>query len=287
MATGDNTNDIGIKVSQLGKSVENSKDYELLFSSSWPTLKIAFQGSFTIPDQAVDTIMFEHNLGYYPAFSLYYADDGFGVYASNYAGSERRIGINKTHLKFFTDTYRSGPLTIYYYIYLIDVELNFTAPKLDANSASSYYIKDYGFKIAKEGKDINSTDLRDYVIHSGTLTPTIHSVTTGNTLVIGEYSNTGEIVVKHDLGYVPYYYAFYKYIDYDSIYIPGIDRQNNYYFQVGGGHQTYPAIFITDVNSITVTLPAPTGVNSINSLGSIIVFKDPFELDLPIIETVF
>lgn len=282
MATGDNTNDIGIKVSQLGKSVENSKDYELLFSSSWPTLKIAFQGSFTIPDQTVDTIMFEHNLGYYPAFSLYYADDGYGVYASNYAGSERRIAINKTHLKFFTDNYRSGPLTIYYYIYLIDLELNFTAPKLDANSGSSYYIKDYGFKIAKEGKNINSTDLRDYVIHSGTLTPTIHSVTTGNTLVLGEFSNTGEIVVKHDLGYVPYYYAFYIYTD-EDIY----PQKNNYYFQVGGGHQTYPAIFIFDVNSIKVTLPPPTGLYSINSLGSIIVFKDPFELDLPIIETVF
>ena len=66
---------------------------------------------------------------------------------------------------------------------------------------------DYGIKIAKAGKDINSTNPRDYIYWSKLQTLSLYSkITTSITLPAGSQSAT--VTVNHNLGYRPHVWVF-------------------------------------------------------------------------------
>ena len=70
-------------------------------------------------------------------------------------------------------------------------------------------MSDYGMKVTKVGKDIASTDIRDWILHSDYSMFKYNSTLTGS-ITITAGNSTGSLEVTHNLGYVP---AFLVYVD--------------------------------------------------------------------------
>lgn len=64
-------------------------------------------------------------------------------------------------------------------------------------------------KVVKSGKDVNSTDLRDYYFHSKYAMFKIHDIYTGS-ISIASGAITGGISINHNLEYVPAYLVYLK-----------------------------------------------------------------------------
>jgi hypothetical protein len=196
--------DYGIKVSLTGYDVKTAADYQLLFSSGWPVLKIHAQGSFTVPDAGTDVTIFQHGLNYPPMFLVYDTGNNrsqlmwYPVY------------MNNTELKWYgAGTGMSGTRTLYYYIFRHDMTKNFTGTLLKSTEGSKTIGGQFGFKIAKPGKNVNSADYRDYVIHSSARSLQIHKMV--NFIGTGiSWSKT----ISHGLGYEPFFLLY----AYNSLY---------------------------------------------------------------------
>ncbi len=207
----------GMKASQLGYDVNTAADYQLLYSSEWPLLKIEAQGTVTITDMGSDQVLYTHNLGYCPLFWIYEVVGGNSYPVGNTTPriTTAQFGVNSTELKYFNNFASSGAYTIRYVIFRLDLESTFTAQTINLSPGSQTVIDGYGIKIAGPGKDIDSTDYRDFTVHSSTRSPMVHSVQaktlstsdpTNPFYGAGAYSETW----THDLGYKPMYFIFIK-----------------------------------------------------------------------------
>lgn len=199
--------DYGVKLSRPGNNVLTAADVQLGFSSSWPTLKIEYQGLYSV-NKAANTVLYTHDLGYVPMFLFFKVTSGVST-GWNPAGS---IQASSTDIKFFTN---GGVGTQDYYIIVFRLPLleNFTASIVDRPlEALSDYDDNYGIKVATDGNDISSTDLRDFTIHSRALTPNVHIVSSGTPNVTpGTYgAGTSKWTVAHGLDYTPFTLCYYN-----------------------------------------------------------------------------
>ena len=72
---------------------------------------------------------------------------------------------------------------------------------------------DYGIKVSQIGKDITSTNVNDYVIHSGYYIPKTYLVGSASLSFANEtdtHSNKTIVTVNHNLGYRPYCTFFWN-----------------------------------------------------------------------------
>ena len=212
----------GMKASQLGYNVNTAADYQLLYSSEWPLLKIEAQGTATITDSGADQVIYTHNLGYCPMFWIYDISGSNSGLVGNFTMqfNTSQFGANTTELKYFNNFATSGVHYIRYVIFRLDLDTAFTAQNINLSPGSQTLIDNYGIKVAGPGKSITSTDYRDYTVHSDTRSPMVHSVlaqnisTPDSTIFPGGYSATW----THTLGYKPMYFVYIK----STSYIPGI-----------------------------------------------------------------
>ena len=65
----------------------------------------------------------------------------------------------------------------------------------------------FGAKVVKEGKDVSSTDIRDYILHSEYSMFKISSILTGQ-IKINAGVQTGSVDINHNLGYVPAFLVY-------------------------------------------------------------------------------
>lgn len=243
--------DIGIKVA-LTEDGLNSPDELLAFSSSWPTLKMVTIGRYWmggVYDANGFFKIYEHNLGFVPfvisyqlfsgninpmynATGLTYFDNQAIYFAGG--GSQGTSGVS------------GSPIIVF----ALDIEKPYKAPQVKTmGSAHGLVTSDYGLKIAKEGKTIKSKDMRDFVMHSNTRTPLVHSVNVG---VCGA-DNT--VTFYHDLPYNPLFYVFMK-----------RSTSSNKYFSL------YSNQITTSGNSIQVYDAPGTQV-------SVVILKDSFDIE--------
>lgn len=198
--------DFGAKVSQPGFDVETAADFQLLLNSSWPILKIDYSASFSI-DVSQDRVLYTHNLGYVPMFIVFRADSGaYGITGQSSSLEANTVGADETEIKFFGNGGSTSFSDYRLYVYRLPISTDFLAPSLDLEpSQQSQPSENYGMKISKVGKSIDSTDLRDYVIHSSAISPTIHQVGFGVTNEPAEFFGVGafQFAVQHNLGYIP------------------------------------------------------------------------------------
>lgn len=204
----------GMKASQLGYDVTTAADYQLLYSSQWPLLKIESQGTVTINDLGADQVIYTHNLGYAPMFWIFDVSGSNGGYAGNFTPAvlPESFGVNGTELKYFSNFVGSGSHTIRYYIFRLDLDTAFTAPTINLSPGSATILDNYGIKIAGPGKDVGSTDYRDFVVHSNTRSPMVHKVQ-AQTITGSDnsfYSPGYSATFTHDMGYNPLFFAFVK-----------------------------------------------------------------------------
>lgn len=250
------SNDIGIKGSQLGYDVLTAKDYLQSFNSSWPHLKLS--------DTAVFSSDVAHGLGYPPFYIIcsetsYFGDNGM---INQNAGDS--FAVSSTSLARF-----AGSTTPRYFIFRLNLEEDFTADIIGTSTTQTDYNNDFGFRLTKEGKDISSTDMRDFALHSGTVAPLVHQVkqvTMTNTGGLGwEYNLT------HGLGYTPTAFAFIK----PSTNTLGLPTDKYGYVPppvgVAGRYYTAGANNVYVTADSTYFTAAPT--------VSIVVFKNPYTLE--------
>lgn len=252
--------DWGIRVSQKGFDAETASDSQLLFSSSWPLLKIEAQGSYTTSLVENAGTIYTHSLGYKPFFLIFETTDGKNRTCTQLLDGDR-FGVNDTELKFFGSALRTGPASFYYYIFRLPITTDYTAPIINQTDATRINVDDYGFKVTKEGKDTDSTDFRDYVLHSSSRSPMIHMVRYS---AIQDFDGTYySFTSTHGLSYAPWFRCFYNQAD-----IIGADTSYLYPF-FGGNGSTIMQATATTIKIVTTT----TGC-----YGSIVTFKDPFIL---------
>jgi len=204
------TKSFGVKVSQRDYDVRDAKDYKLEYSSAFPMLPIVDSGAFANAND--ETVLSTHGLDFVPMFWVHHDDQNFfatGSASEAHAlsgNSSKFFRMDGTNLRYMDAPGASAPANTngYFYVYGVDIETAFTAPikesGTDDDTTSDSNL--YGIKVSKDGKDVNSTDLRDFAIHSGTRSPMIHSVTPGT-------GNSGTIT--HNLGYLPFHMVYYKF----------------------------------------------------------------------------
>lgn len=207
-----------VKLAQPGYDVKTCGDENLIYSSLWPLLKIYKQGPFTIGDLSKTTTVINHDLQY-PAFFWAFSNQTIDTYLdSGVQHSEQRseygFGLNVdtgklsyTGIPFST---ASGQLKLYYYLFALDLTKQFTAPIINVGAVSGGG-GSHVFKIAKDTKDVSSTNLEDFILHSQARSPLIHSVNPG---VVGEdIGGPKAFTVYHKLGYIPMFFGFTKNTD--------------------------------------------------------------------------
>lgn len=183
--------DYGGKGSTPGFDVKTTIDYFQMFNSSWPLLKIGLDGNGTSP--------ITHNLGY-PPFHFITTIDGrvdqnAGIVTDNFGVDSSVLARN----------FGSG--SVKYFICRLDLTTNFDSPIVSGGVGVVDADRDYGFKVAKEGKSVDSTDMRDFALHSSTRSLMVQKVDNGLTTSTG--GGLGyERTVAHGLSYTPEAFAF-------------------------------------------------------------------------------
>lgn len=242
--------DFGAKLSQAGYDVNNAGDQDLLFSSSFPTLKEEKTGYYTGVNNNQDVLIYEHNLGYVP-FILVQINKGSGsemVSDNTWFWDE-----NKLYTRDAT-TYKYK-----WTIYRLPIYQKFASNTDQESSISPGAIsKDFGIKFAKEGKRLDSTDLRDFTIHSRGRTPLIHSVD-----VKDWHTGDTKHESRHILSYIPLSFAFTQ---------SGVNTFPPYgkTYQVFPNPQSNPGVG-RDVGTVFITSDPTTSLKT-----SIVILKDPF-----------
>lgn len=237
-----------------GYDVNTAIDYLQSFNSSWPLLKVDSTGNYT---GAVN-----HNLGYYPFYTMVstFTSSAF----DQFAGLSGTYGVSTSQL-----TRGSGSGTPRYYIFRLNLQQNFTAPRIDGDTSPLPSVDDYQFKISKDGKSIDSTDMRDFSLHSGSRSPAVHMVNNGLTS-FDPSTSSRERTVSHNLGYVPTAFAFVKPGAGSSVF--GLD--NNSYYIIPPPVGISDAIYEVNQNTVYVNLYSATF--GANAEVSIVILKDPF-----------
>lgn len=246
--------DFGAKVSSPGYDVKSVADYLLQFSSSFPHIKINSTGNFS------GTVT--HGLGYAP----------FHFIATTNGAVDQHVGINENYGVSTTQLVRTfGSGTPRYYIFRLSLTDNYTAPIVTGGTTVATDNDDFGLKVSKEGKNINSTDMRDYSTHSSTKTILLHKVNEG------AMSNTGsglgwERIVAHGLGYTPIAFAFIQ----PSTNILGMNSSRYTIIPPPVG----VAGLYYEVDSTNIYVTADTTFFTGSPRVSVVVMKDPYTKDV-------
>jgi hypothetical protein len=260
----------GIKATKPTYGVGNAKDYNLSFSSSWPLLKIAYQGRVTIKDRSTSQTIVTHNFGYPPAFWVFDNPGGTTSRYRSYGNIDGgEFAVSTTELRYISNSLTSGPRDIYYYIFRLPLTTNFEADIINTSTEDTFNDNSsYGIKVTKEGHDITSNDLRDYVIHSGSRMPLIHAVQTGPLTEKPGYIFPNGYMKQyfHNLGYTPLVFC---YVNHGANGSPYYDP--NYWYIQGGIGGVSTTQFIPQPDLIRIE----DDHNPSTMTACFVVFKDP------------
>lgn len=171
-------NDYGIRISKPRYSADSAGDTDLMFNSGWPSLPIAEEINLT---NVTGSRSFSHSLTFAPFFQVWRTRNGATKrYGLNSAGSGLghpvRIGASGGIItEDFNDPGAADYHIKLYNINLaVDKEYEFIKPPV----SPGVYDPDYGLKVVKEGRDIDSEDLRDFIIHTRAQSPQVLSIKT-------------------------------------------------------------------------------------------------------------
>lgn len=192
--------DFGIKVSQSGYNAFTAPDYALAFSSSWPQLPIAAEFLQTIAPfdggaapYTYNPITFTHSLNY-PAFArVWISGTGTGISTGHVTSDIYNLKTSKNSVTYSSPASTnnlSDRITVFVRVYALDITTPVSYPYKKPPVITTPYDPDYGIKIVKEGKDIASKDMRDFIIHSRCQSPQVDSVLVGASGSTLTYTNT-------------------------------------------------------------------------------------------------
>lgn len=240
-----------VKGTPPGYDVGNTIDYLLSFNSGWPHLKIDQSSTFS------GTVT--HNLGYPPFHLIAKSDGRIDQMASNYSVSSTTLSRS------------SGAGSPRYYICRLPLDQNFTADILPGSVSKTIENDSYVFKLTKPGSNYDSTDMRDFALHSNTRSPMLHKVDHGTMTYTG--GGLGyERTVAHGLGYTPLVFVFLR----PDLNLLGLDVHGYGIVEppVGAASKYYTV----DPVNVYITADATAFTGAVPRV-SVVVLKDPFIRD--------
>ena len=250
----------GLKISQPFYDATTAADANLIFSSSWPTLPIAAEATFTsnlyggTSDFSDFNLSFTHGLGFVP-FTIAWATPFSPQTSARYMIP---ADSNKVYLQPST-----ALLSIHVVCYNIDITKDVEYPYIKTTGAAALYDNDFGIKIPKSGKDIGSTDMRDFILHSRCQSPQILAIKTEKSAVDSTLGGgTRDILYTPPVNSPIWEFAFQG--DSTGLYSP-------VYFY----NQSYPRIFVNANTDGTFTYQLNFGPASSGYKASLIMLRDP------------
>lgn len=259
--------DVGIQISQPFKSVDSAADYEFLFNSAYPSLSVAYEETVTTAlATSGNTILptITHNLGYVPLTMMWTtlgdtSSTNMVDFRYPYITSTQAYG-DTFSLGSFSDPTTGAPYatdqTAYFHFkcYNVDMTVQKTYDFIKIAGASVNYDPDIGMKIAKEGKDIDSGDMRDFILHTRCQAPLLLSVVTQES----QQGTPGNFTITYNnpSGYTPWVFGFASNTSTDSQYDPA-------YLRAGSP----PRMYFNNASSFTV--------NYQGSKAALVVLRDP------------
>lgn len=235
-----------IKVCQPGFDVNTCPDWAYLFNSDWPSLAIVYEKVVTATSTHTD---FKHNLPYPPLTMVYDA-------SSTSYGRLNQVEITNTYVII------EEPGTWLIRCYNVDISKDVNYPLPQAAQAKLPYDKNFGFKQVKNGRQIASNNLNDFIIHTRAQSPAVLTVATQNGQYYeatggppyGPYPSGGPaIVYPLQTDYIPFFVAYSE-----------IDA--GYWIQITTEDITYDS---TNHKLIVIT------GNALYNGASLIVLRDP------------
>lgn len=251
----------GAKFAQTGIDINRASDYELHFDSEWPTVHALINGTYsTVVQPTGRSLFFRHNLGYVPAFLPYVydaADGSFEIFRVAMAADKENLyyyapGVGGMGAGISTITY--GVI-----IFNIDLEKNFVAPQVNpSTTVTGDQDTPFGIVVAKDGSNIKSKDMQDFLMNTNARPPLVHAVSSGLATVPNKLSTLyRDFVYTHDLPYNP---MFLPYIQ-SNLFNPG---EWVFIANFAGISQSGKTITLTALNP--------------GDRGSIVILKDPFDV---------
>jgi hypothetical protein len=194
----------GVKVALPGQDARNSPDDKMAFASSWPTLKILKEGTFSLPAGVfARQNIYTHALGYAPMFWIFF-DGPSTLYpkgSSHFTYTFDPRVVTDEYTLYAPNGGLATAVTGRYVIFENPLEQNFTAPVDYRGVGSADSIGQFGIKASKP---YDTKNIQEQAIDSNNRTPLIHTVKSGRNAV------GATVTVEHNLGEVPEYFAYAK-----------------------------------------------------------------------------
>lgn len=258
----------GIIITQPGVDVKTAADYQMIFNSNWPSLQIAFESVTTIAGSTFN-VPITHNLGFFAFTQVWNVTGGTN-------NGRITTGITFDKNKVIINNYGSTSITYSIKCYNLDITSNKSYILPLAPTFKTPYDASFGIKVVKNGKNITSSDLRDFILHSRAQSPAILNViTTPTTTTVnttGSQFTTYQIAFSNPAGYIPWAFGF---ASNDSVTFqivsPGpAQALPSFYF-------SYPAI-VNGVQSNQVVLTSSNNGTGTTGIISLVVLRDPLIL---------
>lgn len=203
---------VGFKISKPGYDARTTQGSNMIFDSSWPSLPIAFEQKLTSVFPASVT----HNLKF-PPFAVVWA---YGVDPSGIPASQRFFfPVDSTKLYLDTTSFTTQQLAFWSVAtnikvrcFQLDLSVDIDYTLAPGDTFNQAYDKNFGVKVVKQGKDINSIDLRDFALHSRAQSPLILAVKTEKTIPSANIgTGIGNVIqYQSSLKYPSWVYGYIK-----------------------------------------------------------------------------
>lgn len=249
--------DVGLKISKPGYDAMKTTGSNYVFDSSWPTLPIAYQTTITspsIPDNTYPATLATHNLGFPPLtfIWIYYNDPGVGGMVT-----QRWIpDVDSTSVYNNQSMNLAGSSKVHITCFNLDLTKDVDYTLAPGDTFKAPYDPNFGIKVTKENKDINSKDMRDFILHSRCQSPLILAVKTEQT---ANTANPTYVQYTNKLPYQAWVYGFIR------------KASNQRYRAIFGNPQGYPSLgtngFVSTINYNTVAG---------DDKATLVVLRDPF-----------
>lgn len=199
-----------LKISRSGYDVDSASDKELAFSDLWPLLPIEAEGVFEVNNTLTQPVtIYSHGLGYPAVFKVYYETDFYGNDGWYYPASEaiQDLGLScqmdSNNLVWTGNWYSATPLYLHWKVFRRSLLTDFNAENYNLVDSEESSSSDYGLLVSREGKNVDSTDYRDFSIRSDCrqliIDQSYHTTTPDYTMTL-----------THNLGYRPIYWIYYE-----------------------------------------------------------------------------
>lgn len=256
---------VGFKISKPGYDARTTAGNNYTFNSSWPSLPIVFETTITNPiTGSGSSATIPHGLTFAPFCMVwYYFNDPSGV---NNASARFIPMADKTNIYLKGNTnpfipYGATKLKIRAFNLNLATDIDYTLAPGDTFNMP--YDNSYGFKAVKSGKQITSTDMRDFTMHSRCQSPLVLAVKTESTVTT---ANVVQYTSK--LNYPVWVYGFIKV---GTTLAGNLGVPVNTYIGAPYYSQSYPRVFTDGFLSY---LPWTSGANADNG-ATLVILRDP------------